>query len=252
MNFKLLSTLLGAISLLTMPLIRHVQAEEAVCPTKYDGIELSETQRTELQALQGELDNQITEILATSSEPDSPETEEKLAELEEEFDSQVSALLSPEQEEQVDQLDAWAEGQISTIAPELLTEEDEPALTPEQEAALDSLEEQYDQYFQSLLTPEQQQQVGIIEEEFDAEVDASGLGPSADQEASIEMAEAAFEQDAMELLTDEQHQQIDDNLAACAVSESAPESVPDVAPEVVPEAAPDVAPESSAEPAEKF
>ncbi|MEM8612989.1 MAG: hypothetical protein AAGF93_13295, partial [Cyanobacteria bacterium P01_H01_bin.105] len=190
MKLKLLSTLLGAISLLAMPLTRHVHAEEAACPTKYEGIELSETQRTELQALQGELNSQITEIMAASPETDSPEAEEQLAQLEEAFDSQVSALLSPEQEAQVDQLDAWAEGEIATIAPELLTAEEEPALTPEQEAALNSVEEQYDQYFQSLLTPEQQQQVGMMEEEFDAEVSASGLGPSAEQEASIEMAEA--------------------------------------------------------------
>ncbi|MEM8611159.1 MAG: hypothetical protein AAGF93_03995, partial [Cyanobacteria bacterium P01_H01_bin.105] len=97
-----------------------------------------------------------------------------------------------------------------------------------------------DQYFQSLLTPEQQQQVGMMEEEFDAEVSASGLGPSAEQEASIEMAEAAFEEDVMAILTDEQHQQIDDNLAACSVSESAPET------------APEAAPEPASEPAEKF
>ncbi|MEM7064713.1 MAG: hypothetical protein AAF572_16340 [Cyanobacteria bacterium P01_B01_bin.77] len=245
MKLKLLSTLLGAISLLAMPLTRHVQAEEAACPTKYDGIELSETQRTELLTLQEELDTQITEILATS-EADSPESEEKLAQLEEEFDSQVAALLSPEQEEQVGQLDAWAEEQMATIAPELLTAEADPALTPDQEAALDSLEEQYDQYFQSLLTPEQQQQVGLIEEEFDAEVDASGLGPSAEQEASIEMAEATFEQDVMALLTDEQHQQIDNNLAACA------ESIPEAESESVPEVEPEAAPDSVSEPTEKF
>lgn len=249
MKLKLLSTLLGAISLMALPLTRHVQAEEAACPTKYDGIELSETQRTELLALQTELDNQITEILA-ASESDSSEADEKLAQLEEEFDSQVASLLSPEQEEQVDQLDAWAEGQIVNIAPELLTEDEEPALTPDQAAALDSLEEQYDQYFQSLLTPEQQQQVGMIEEEFDAEVDASGLGPSAEQTASIEMAEAAFEQDAMALLSDEQHQQIDNNLAAC--SEAAPEPVSE--PEAVPEpiSEPEAAPDSVSEPTEKF
>ena len=232
MNFKLLSTLLGALSLLAMPLTRHVYAEEAACPTKYQGIELSESQRTELQTLQTGLDNQITEILASSPEATSPEAEEQLAQLEAEYESEVVALLSPEQEEQVGQLDAWAEGQIAAIAPELLTaEEDEPALTPEQEAALESVDEQYDQYFKSLLTPEQQQQVDIIEEEFDAEVDASGLGPTAEQEASVEMAETAFEQDVIALLTDEQRQQIDDNLAACALSESVPESGAESVPE---------------------
>lgn len=225
MKLKLLSTLLGAITLLAMPLTRQVHAEEPVCPTKYEGIQLSDAQRTELQAMQNELDNKITDILATSSESESPESEDQLAQLEEEFESQVSALLSPEQEEQVGQLDAWAEEQIATIAPELLTaEEEDPALTPEQETALDVVEEEYDQYFQSILTPEQQQQVAMFEEEFDAEVDASGLGPSAEQEASIEMAEETFEQDVMGILTDEQLQQIDTNLAACAVPDSAPGS----------------------------
>ncbi|MEM9265479.1 MAG: hypothetical protein AAGA46_08140 [Cyanobacteria bacterium P01_F01_bin.13] len=219
-----------------MPLTRQVQAEELACPTKYEGIELSDSQKTELQALQGDLDTQIDAILATSTEADSPEAEEQLAQLEEEFDSQVTALLSPEQEEQVGQLDAWAEDRIASIAPELLTAaEEEPALTPEQEAALDTVEEQYDQYFKSLLTPEQKQQVVLMEEEFDAEVDASGLGLSAEQEAGIEMAEAAFEEDVMGILTDEQRQQIDDNLAACA----APETAPETAPEAAPEAAPD-------------
>ncbi|MEA5462633.1 hypothetical protein [Leptothoe sp. PORK10 BA2] len=213
MKLNTFSALLGAISLLAMPLTSPLRAEELSCPDQFSGIELSDLQVDQLQSLEDQFGDTLDNVAL------SPETETQMEQLEKAFEEKVMALLSPEQEQQIAELDDWANNRVAEIAPELLTETgDEPALTDDQEAALELVEAEYDQAFASLLTPEQQQQLAILEAELDAEMEALEPDLSAEEETSLDTAETQFEQGLMEILSEEQRQQLSRNLESCGAA----------------------------------
>lgn len=215
MKLNTFSALLGAISLLAMPLTAPLRAEELSCPDEFAGIELSDLQADQLQSLEDQFDDTLNDIVTLP-----PETEAQMEELDKAFEEKVMALLSSEQEQQIAQLDAWANKRVAEIAPELLAETgDEPTLTEDQTAALELVEQEYDQAFTSLLTPEQQQQLATFEAELEAEMEALEPDLSEAEEASLDAAETQFEQGLVEILSEEQLQQLSRNLESCGTAD---------------------------------
>lgn len=116
----ILSVLLGAIALFSLPLAHQTHAEEASsCPANFEGIKLRDEQQIQLATLEKQYDSKIEFII-----PASPDAEARVEQLEQPFEQQISALLSPEQEQQISQLDAWAQDSVTSVAPELEIEED--------------------------------------------------------------------------------------------------------------------------------
>ncbi|MEO0535453.1 MAG: hypothetical protein AAF215_16475 [Cyanobacteria bacterium P01_A01_bin.123] len=215
MQLKLTAVLLGAIALVAVPVITHGQSTpEMECPDEFDGIILSDRQKSQLQQLEIRLDNSIDEII-----PISAESEAKIEALEENFDRQIEAIPSAQQQQQIEALDRWAEEQIAAIAPALLEDdEDDVMLTPQQESQLEALEEDYEQRFGTILTAEQQQRIEALEVQLDEAIEAELPQPTEEQETRIEAVEEEFEQRVMQILTADQRQQLQRNLA-CDESE---------------------------------
>lgn len=219
MNLKTLSAFLGAIALITIPASQPIQAEEAlICPDEFHGIELSQDQERQLQALADSFDNKMAAL-----PPVSPESEAQITELEKAFEENMSSFLSPEQEQQIEQLDAWTERRINAIAPELFDSEfesdTEPTLTAEQEAELATLETEYEKKFQAIVPIDQQQQLEDLELQLAEDMTSTMADEAnAEQVASLDAAEADYEQGIMQILTAEQRQQLASNMA-CAEPE---------------------------------
>jgi len=157
--------LLGAIALLAAPLAHQSHAEEQDCPDYFDGMTLSDQQQSDIAEIETQFDETMDDIL-----PVSPEDENQLIALEEAFDTQVEALFS-EGQQQLEQIDQWAEEQALAIAPELFSDvefedEEDISLTPQQETALDDIEEEYDNRVGEILTADQVKQIETLEEQF--------------------------------------------------------------------------------------
>jgi len=213
-SLKALPVLLGAIAFFAAPLSHKTQAEAYNCPDYFDDMSLSDQQLSEIEAIESQFDETLESIL-----PLSPETEDQITALEDAFEAEVETLFSVQQQRRLAQIDQWAEEQAIAIAPELFdagdfeeTDEDLD-LTPQQETALEAVEEEYDSRIKAILTPEQAAQIETLEKQLEEDIDTILPEPSETQRASIEAAESDLETRVMQLLTAEQQQQLESNVA---------------------------------------
>ena len=213
MKFRLTGLLVGAIAFALVPFATLGQAEESFaefdCPDEFAGIELSQAQESQLESLDLQMDEQFEQVM-----PISEEDEIRLARLQENFEVQFYEMLSPQQKRELDKLDAWAEEEMTAMAPQSLGDED-PVLTPAQEARFDAIAESYDEQLGAMLTLEQQRIIEAMDTQLDGSMEAILPDPTPEQERQLEAMDRKFEQEAMAMLTPGQRQQFKQNMAAC-------------------------------------
>lgn len=207
-SIKSWSVTLGAIALIAAPLSLQARAEDASCLEPFAGIELNERQIKDIEQLETQFDTTASQIWNLS-----PEEEARWEQAEAELERKFKENLSPQQVQQLDQLEQWEEQQMKAILPGGFSELDnETQLTPQQEAALNALGDEYQRRLQAILSEEQMQ---ALEEQFEKEIEALMPNLTAEQEAKLTAAEQTFDRGLQQVLTPEQRQQFERNNATC-------------------------------------